>query len=462
MADSPLGIFESVHLKLGSVARHTWAQPMARATATFASVTAGVKLASLVKEGVVAAVFGVSGAMDAYLMGFMLIGVPLGILLNAIQTAFIPKFVEVREARGAQASGSFLRSAASGTLAVMAAVFVVWLALLPWTIEIVGHGFDPARRELARTLFLWLVPYYFLNGLNLLGHGALQAQKRFLPSALAPLCASLATIAIVLVVGKDVHALAASVVTGSILESVFLGWQLRKCGLKLWPGGLQDLEQLRRLGKAAAVLLGGTFVMAFSPTIEQGLASGLGQGTVAAMGYAHKLPALLNAVLVAAVGITVLPFFSEMLARGEKDRCRRAFRRYTFILLAGGSVLALLLIALAEPLVSLVYQRGAFRAEDTVLVAGILRAYLIQVPGALVRMVAMRLLVARGAYGNVAAIDALMVFGSGTLGWVLSRHLGAVGIALGLSFGILISAGIFFFMAGRSFRVAGVGFPLEA
>lgn len=437
-------------------ARYAWAQPMARATATFASVTAGVKLASLAKEAVVAAVFGVSGVLDAYLMGLMLIGVPLGILLNAIQMGFIPQFVEVRETQGAQASGGFLRSAASGTLLVMAGAFLVWLALLPWMIAIVGHGFDPARRELARAVFIWLVPYYFLNGLNLLGHGALQAQKQFLPSAVAPLCASLSTIAIVLVLGKDMHALAMGVVAGSVLESIFLDWQLRRSGLTLWPSGLLKREQLLKLGKASLVLMGGTFVMAFSAPIEQGLASGLGRGTVAAMGYAHKLPALLNSVLVAAVGVTVLPFFSEMLTQGKVARCRRTFRRYALVLAAGGSLLAFVLIVLAEPLVGLAYQRGAFRAEDTELVARILQAYLIQIPGALVRMVAMRLLVAQGSYGVVAVTDALMVFGSGSLGWLLSRRLGAAGIALGLSFGILLSAGIFFFLAARSFRARGL------
>jgi putative peptidoglycan lipid II flippase len=423
---------------------------MARATATFASVTAGVKLASLAKEAVVAAIFGVSGAMDAYLMGLMLIGLPMAILLNAIQTAFIPQFVELREAQGIRAGGNFLRATASGTLIVMTGVLLVWLGLLPWLIDIVGHGFDPARRELVHTLFLWLLPYYFLSGLNLLGHGALQGQKQFLPSAVAPLCTSLATVVIVLVARKSINALAISVVTGALLESIFLEWQLRKSGLTLWPGRLGERDQLRRLTSAAVVLLGGTFVMAFSAPIEQGLASGLGQGTVAAMGYAHKLPALLNSVLVAAVGVTVLPFFSEMLARGQAARCERAFRRYALVLAAGGSLLAFVLIVLAEPLVALAYQRGAFRAEDTQFVTRILRAYLIQIPGALVRMVAMRLLVARARYRAVAGINALMVFVSGSLAWLFLKRMGAVGIALGLSVGVTVSAVILVVLASRS------------
>jgi putative peptidoglycan lipid II flippase len=434
---------------------------MARAAMLFAGVTAGVKVAAFAKEAVVAAAFGVSGAMDAYLMGLMLIGVPLGLLLNAVQTAFIPLLVEVRETRGTQASSVFVRSTTSGTLVAMAAALLLWLAALPWVIDIVGHGFDPAKREVVRIMLLWLVPYYFLAGLNLLGQGALQADKRFLPSALVPVCSTLVTIAIVLVAGgSDVRALALSLVMGAFLESLALHWQLRRGGMSLLPGRIFLTPEIRRIAKGSAVLLGGTFVQTFSPMIEQGLASGLGKGTIAAMGYAFKLPAMLIGILVAAVGITVLPFFSEMLVRRDDASCERAFRRYALALLGGGTLLVLSLVAFSEPLVALVYQRGAFSAEDTQVVAQIQRAYLIQIPSALVGALAMRLLVAQGAYGVVAINSSLSVLASGALAWALSRRLGAVGIALGLSIVATISALALVFMVLRRFanasRIKGI------
>jgi putative peptidoglycan lipid II flippase len=382
----------------------------------------------------------------------MLIGVPLGLLLNAVQTAFIPLFVEVRETRGTQASGLFVGSTASGTLVAMAAALLLWLASLPWLIDIVGHGFDPARREVVRGMFLWLVPYYFLNGLNLLGHGALQAEKRFLPSALAPVCTTLVTIAIVLVAGgADVHTLALSLVVGSLLEWFALNWQLRRGGISLLPGHISFTPEIRRIAKGSAVLLGGSFVLSFAPMIEQGLASGLGKGTIAAMGYAFRLPAMFSGILVTAVGVTVLPFFSEMLARRDDAGCQRAFRRYALALLGAGTLLVLSLMVFSEPLVAVVYQHGAFTAQDTQLVAQIQRAYLVQIPGALVGMLAMRLLVAQGAYGIVAVNSSLSVVASGALAWALSRRLGAVGIALGLSTVATISAIALVVMVFRRF-----------
>ncbi|SRR5713101_147004 len=447
-----MGALQSVHFRLESIARRAFTQPMARAAMLFATVTAGVKLAAFVKEAVVAAAFGVSGAMDAYLMGLMLIVVPLGLLLNAVQTAFIPLLVEVRETRGTHASALFVRSTATGTLVAMAAALLLWLAMLPWMIDIVGYGFDPAQREVVRAMFLWLVPYYFLAGLNLLGQGALQADKRFLPSALVPACTTFVTIAIVLVAGGgDVHALVVSLVLGSLLEWIALHWQLYRGGASLLPGPILLTPEIRRMANGSAVLLGGSFVLSFGPMIEQGLASGLGKGTIAAMGYAFKLPAMLSGILVTAVGVTVLPFFSEMLARRDDVGCQRAFRRYALVLLGGGALLVLALMAFSEPLVALVYQRGAFSAQDTQLVAEIQRAYLIQIPGALVGMLAMRLLVAQGAYGVVAINSSLSVLASGALAWALSRRLGAVGIALGLSIVATISAMALVLMVLRRF-----------
>jgi putative peptidoglycan lipid II flippase len=317
-------------------------------------------------------------------------------------------------------------------------------------IGIVGHGFDPAKREVVRIMFLWLVPYYFLNGLNLLGHGALQADKRFLPSALIPVCTTVMTIAIVVGAGGDVHALVISIVIGSLLESMALHWQLRRHGASLLPGHISLSPEIRRIARGSAVLLAGTFVLSFSPMIEQGLASGLGKGTVAAMGYAFKLPAMLSGILAGAVGITVLPFFSEMLARRDDAACQRVFRRYALALLGGGSLLVLCLMAFSEPLVALVYQRGAFHAENTQLVARIQRAYLIQIPGVLVGILAMRLLVAQGAYRVVAVINSVSVVVSGVLAWVLSSKMGPVGIALGLSISATSSGLVWFLMALRT------------
>jgi len=427
-------------------------QPMARSAVLYASTTAGVKGVAFMKEAVVAAAFGVSGHMDAYLMALMLIGVPLGLLLNAIQTAFIPLFVEVRNKHGTRAGASFLGSTASATLLALAVALAIWFACLPWMINLVGHGFDAAKQASVAEIFLWLVPYYFLNGLNLLGYGVLQAEKRFLASALLPACIPVVTILIVLGAGNgDIRELALGFSIGALLEWAAIHWRLRRKEAALLPSRLSVTPAIRRLFKSSGVLLGGGFVLSIAPMIEQGLASGLGGGTVAAMGYAFKLPAMINGILVTAVGVTVLPFFAEMLARGDDVACRRAFRYYAVALLAGGSALAVAAMVVSEPLVALVFQRGAFHAEDTRIVAEIQRAYLVQIPGALVGMLAVRLLVAQGAYGVVAIVNAVSVIVSGGLAWILARRLGAAGVALGLSLGMTLSAVVLVVMAIRRF-----------
>jgi len=149
---------------------------------------------------------------------------------------------------------------------------------------------------------------------------------------------------------------------------------------------------------------------------------------------------MINGILVAAVGVTVLPFFAEMLVRRDDASCQRAFRRYALVLLAGGILLALGLVMLSKLLVELVFQRVAFHTENTQLVAEIQRGYLIQIPGALVGVLSGRLLLAQGAYGVVSVMGSLLVVVSGVLAWTLSIQIGAVGIALGLSIATTLSA----------------------
>ena len=117
-------------------------------------------------------------------------------------------------------------------------------------------------------------------------------------------------------------------------------------------------------------------------------------------------------------------------------------------------MLALITMAFSESLVALVFQRGAFQAEDTRIVAEIQRAYLLQIPGALVGMLAVRLLVAQGVYGVVSVISSLSVVVSCGLAWVLSRQMGAVGIALGMSISATVSAIALVVLALRQFANA--------
>jgi putative peptidoglycan lipid II flippase len=197
------------------------------------------------------------------------------------------------------------------------------------------------------------------------------------------------------------------------------------------------------------MLMPGTLVTGLSPVIEQTIASGLGHGTISALGYAAKLPATLNTLLTTAIGVTILPYFAEQLSRGDEQNCRRFFVRYTGLVSLAGAAIAGVAVLGSEPFVRLAFQRGQFSPQNALFVTMLQQAYLWQLPGAMAGMVAVRYVAAQGRYRAMAVGSMVMVPITGLLQWSLAKVWGPAGLAFGTSAGVALTAIMFFRVALR-------------
>lgn len=428
---------------LQRAARH----PAMRAASGFAAITAVAKAVAFAKEAVVASAFGVGASMDSYLMALVVISFPCGVLLNAAQTVFIRDYVRVLEVRGEAAASRLLRVAFAGLMLCLTALLVVWLLALPAILSLVGHGLTAGQRALVSANVWRLIPYYYLNGINLLGYGVLQARKSFLRAALIPIATPLVIMAVVGLRGADLGVLIGALTLGSAIESLLVLFLILKTQVWSAGSGGEVREESRLLAWGTLVLSFGTLVSGLSPVIEQTIASTLGHGAISALGYASKLSATLNSLLTTAVGVTSLPYFAQRLALGDAESCRRFFVRYAGVLAVAGAGIAAVAVLGSEPFVRLAFQRGEFTAQDTVRVTALQQAYLWQLPGALVTMVATRYLAAQGRFRTITAGTMMMVPLTGVLQWGLAATWGAFGLALGLSSGAVLSALAFVWLA---------------
>lgn len=427
--------------------RRVTGHPAIRSAASYAGVTTVVKAAAFLKEAVVAAVFGVSGAMDAYLMALVVIGFPVQLLTNSLNPVFVSDCQRILTGHGEAAARAFLWTSVRALLIVLAAMLVLWMLALPGVLGFVGHGLEPGQRTTVTLTVYGLTIYYFLTGLNLLGAAALQALKKFALGGIIPLVTPVAIMAIILVAGPSLRALVAALTAGTLLEVLLVYGQFVGGRTASSPVTLPLRRWLKDLARGTATLLPGTAVSGLVPVIEQTIASGLGKGAIASLGYAAKLPATINSLLVTAVGVTILPYFAEMLATGKLEQCRRFYKRYVLLLAAMGTLIGLACILLSEPFVRIAFERGAFSDRDTATVAFLQQAYLLQLPGALVAMLSLRLVAARGAYAALTAVNIVVVPIVGFLQWWLADSLGPAGVALGTSVGATLTAIIFVALA---------------
>src|SRR4029077_6913244 len=200
-------LLHALSASVASLLQRLTRHPVMRAAAGFAAITSVVKAAAFVKEAVVAAGFGGGASRGVYCMALVVIGFPSAVLVNAAQTVFIREYVRIIAVQGENAAARFLREAMLGLLVALTILLIAWIALLPAILAVVGHGLAPAQRALVAANVSRLVPYYYLNGINLLCYGVLQSRKAFLRSALIPIATPLVVMALVALRGADLGVL---------------------------------------------------------------------------------------------------------------------------------------------------------------------------------------------------------------------------------------------------------------
>ncbi|TKB64567.1 MAG: hypothetical protein E8D47_10405 [Nitrospira sp.] len=416
-------------------------------TALVAATTSLIaKGMAFIKEVVVASIFGLSGALDIYLVAFVLIGVPLSILLNAVQNAFITHLAGANLTPNEE--GKRLVATSLLTLACLAVLLPVWLWALPYALPWLASGFSAEKRQALETALYWLIPYYFLTGFNLLGYGVLQAKARYLLNGLLPTATPIVIVLTLLVwrAAGDWKILVISLVIGSAIESLLLLVALYRHGQIAFPHRL-GIKGMNPIITSSLALLPGTIMLTASPVIEQAIAAAMGEGSNAALAYGYKLPSALQGIIVTAIGITALPYFAKQLGQGELDYCLHSLNKLVVWLMFGGVLLIFPLSLFSSDIVALLYQRDAFDAAATTRVTPIQVAYFAQIPFALVAMLGIKVLVALKLNWLMSTYTGLAVLLQAILAYEFSARYGIPGIAWAATLVTALLAATSFFTA---------------
>ena len=413
--------------------------------ALFSLVSLLPKFLAIFKDVLIAARFGAADVLDSYLIAFVLIGVPVSIMVVSLQTTLIPALVQKE---GTDAADRLLGGGLKLALLALAIALPFWLAAVPWMLRLIFPGRVGRDIELVDESCWWLIPYYFLNGCNLLLYGALQARRSFWPNALLPGVFPLALLgALCLMPQVALSPLLAGTVVGSTLEFAALLWLVSRGGIS-FRGSLRASGALRQAVLAVPLMMGALLSTA-APVLEQMIAYGLGPGSVSLLSYGNKVPAALGSLLVTAIGIVVLPHLAQMLHRQEWRACHRLCLTLGAFVFCGGVLVAGLGMALAHLVISLSFERGAFSPTQSAEAAAIMRMYLVQLPFLLVAMVAMRALAAMEKTVAMTWASAVQLFVGIGLGYYLSRSLGPSGVALGTSIGAMVGSGLLIWATRR-------------
>jgi peptidoglycan biosynthesis protein MviN/MurJ (putative lipid II flippase) len=221
---------------------------------------------------------------------------------------------------------------------------------------------------------------------------------------------------------------------GFFFQALILGALARKTdGIHARFSFSLKSPQWPHMYRAVGVFMIGQFIMSLSTPLDQYFVAGLGDGAIATLGYANRVIALLVSMGAVAISRATLPVLSELLSAGNHARARSIALKWSFLMLAIGVVVAVVMWLLAPMAVALLFERGAFDAANTAAVSSLVRWGAVQLPFYFSVLVLVQLFASEGRFKAMAIIAAANFAVKAIANFVLIQWLGIAGVMLAAS-----------------------------
>jgi putative peptidoglycan lipid II flippase len=349
---------------------------IARSTAFFSIATAASRVAGLAREVVAAGYYGISGPMSAFTVAFQVPNLIRALFADAaLQPAFVPVFTEQLEQKNYREAFRLASTLLLIVTMVLGAITALFVVAAPLIMPLFAPGFDSEITDLTVSLSQVLFPILILLGASGIVVGILNSYDRFGAFAIAPLFWNLTIIAVLVVVepmlsGQDrIYAYAFGVLAGTLVQLLIPAFDLRNTPFRFdwsfeWrhPG----VRRVLLLMLPVTISLG---LINFNLLINSFFGSLVSVEAPAAIDKAFRIYQLPQGIFSVAIATVLFPTLARFASRGAFDDLRttmaNGMRQILFVLIPAAAAV----LVLSEPMIRLVYQRGAFDAAETEVVA---------------------------------------------------------------------------------------------
>ncbi len=334
-------------------------------------------------------------------------------------------------------------------------IAVIGVIAAPLLVPVFAPGFiaTPDKFNITVEMLRIVFPYIFLISLVALAAGVLNTHGRFMAPAFTPILLNISfLIFALLLVGwfePPVLALAWAVLAGGLLQLFFQVPFLAKLGFV--PGLALDLkdEGVWRILKLMGPAIVGISISQIAILINSAFASFLDTGSVSWLYYAGRLETFPTGLLGAALGTVLLPSLAKYYSVNSSAEYSKLLDwglRLT-VLLALPAALALAM--LSTGLIATLFLYGKFSAGDLVMVRQALIAYSAGLFGIICIRVLAPGFYARHDVKTPFRVAGICLFATMLMNIILIGPLKHAGLALAVSFGASLNAGILFFKLRR-------------
>lgn len=443
-------------------------QRLLHSTAIVSAMTLISRILGLVRDRVIAQMFGAGMGADAFFVAFRIPNFLRRLFAEgAFSQAFVPIISEYRAKNSHQETHALINNVAGVLSLALLLITIIGVLAAPVLISIFAPGFieDRPKFDLTVSLLRITFPYILFISLTSLAAGVLNTYRHFAGPAFTPVFLNLCMIGAAIWLSpkfdQPVVALAWGVFFGGIVQLVFQFPFLLK--LKLFPKpSLKKVDDgVRRILRLMGPAIFGVSVSQINLLIDTLIASFLITGSVSWLYYADRLLEFPLGIFGIALGTVILPSLSEKHAQGSTDNFSRlldwAFRWVLLIGLPASLGLALL----AKPMLCTLFQYGEFSGDDVYRSSQALVAYSFGLLGFTLIKVLAPGYYSRQDTKTPVRIGIIAMVSNMIMNVILVFPLAHAGLALATSLSAFLNAGLLYHgLRKNNVYTPGRGWPL--
>jgi putative peptidoglycan lipid II flippase len=438
---------------------------LARSAGVIGLATAASRLLGLVRDQILAYFFGAGNAMDAFNVAFRIPNLLRDLFAEgAMSAAFVPTFTRRLTMRGRDDAWRLGNNVVNALILVTSALIVLGIVFARPLVQLMAGDYArvPGKLDLTVSLTRVMMPFLALIAVAAACMGMLNSLRRFFVPAFAPTMFNVGAIIGVLALlplmaawGVDpIFAAAFATLLGGGLQVAIQWPALRREGYRYRPAldprdpGLHEILILMGPG----VL--GLAAVQINIFVNTWLATSQGTGAVSWLNYAFRLMYMPIGVFGLSIATAALPTISQHAAREDKEAMRRTFSTGLRMMLMLNVPATAGLIALASPIVDLLFRRGQFTPGDTAATAAAVLFYAPGLIGYSTVKLAVPTFYALKESRTPVIVSALTVGLNILLNVTLAHVMGYRGLALGTAIAALFNASALLWLL--SWRLDGI------
>ncbi|HPW17461.1 MAG TPA: murein biosynthesis integral membrane protein MurJ [Candidatus Aminicenantes bacterium] len=365
-------------------------EDISRGVRSFTVGTAISRVMGLVREMVIAHLFGAGFAVDAYNVAFRIPNLLRDLFAEtSLSAAFVPVLTE-EKSKSREAQNRLASNVLNVLFVVAGGVSLAGLLLAPVLARVIAFGFGkvPGKIDLTTQLTAILFPFLLFVSLAAWAMSYLNTEKSFFVPSAAPAVFNLFSILFPVLAfgwyaarGKNpIFGLTVGVLVGGLMQFLVQAPSVWRKGFRWRPVlSFRDpgFRRVMALFVPVAIGLAGTRINVLVNTI---LVTPLAQGSVSWLSYAFRIMHLPLGLFGIAVGTVALPSLSKLVLENDVAAVRSTLSDSMKMVLFLTIPTSALIACLAIPVTRAVYERGHFTAADTAATAAALVLYIVGIP----------------------------------------------------------------------------------